>query len=139
LGYPTVHAGGYVLRIASTIWVDHVFDMAIYYTNLRRKWEAGQAAIFVHKVEDGDAVVGYGVVESAREREELPEEEKGEYLEHDWEKAIAFKYVVRFSKPLPVRETFLRDPKYRGRYCHGLELSRQQIGTLISQAESLQH
>jgi len=139
LGYPIVRAEGYVLRIASKTWVDHVFDMAIYYTNLCRKWEAGQAAIFVHKVEHGDAIIGYGIVESAGERERLPEEEKGKHLEHDWKKAITFKYVVRFNRPLPVRETFLGDPKYRGRYCHGLELSRRQVDTLISQAESLQH
>ena len=134
-----MRAEGYVLRIASKTWVDHVFDMAIYYTNLRRKWNIGQAIIFVHKTEDGDAIVGHGVVENVCEREELSEEEKGKHLEHDWKKAVTFKYVVRFNRPLPVRETFLGDPKYRGRYCHGLELSRRQVDTLISQAESLQH
>lgn len=93
--------------------------------------------MFVHKVEEGDAIIGYGVVDNVCKREELSEEEKGGYLLHDWKEAIIFKYVVRFDKPLPVKETFLRDPKYHGRYCHGLKLDKRQVGGLISKAESL--
>jgi hypothetical protein len=40
---------GYVLRIMSDYWVNHVFDMAIYYTNLRRRWKSDQSIIFIHK------------------------------------------------------------------------------------------
>lgn len=133
-----MYATGYILRISSKKWADHVFDLAIYYTNLCRKYAGGQVVIFVHKVEKGDAIIGYGVVENACKRKELSEEEKGSYLMHEWKEAIIFKYVVRFDKPLSVKETFLGDPKYRGRYCHGLKLDRQQVDALISQAESLQ-
>ena len=133
-----MHASGYVLRIATRAWVNNVFDMAIYYTNLRRKWKVGQAIIFVHRTENGDAIVGHGVVENACEREELSEEEKGKNAMPKWKRAILFKYVIRFNKPLPTRETFLGDPKFRGRYCHGIALNKEQIDRIIAQAESLQ-
>lgn len=133
-----MYTAGYVLRISSKKWANHVFDLAIYYTNLHRKYVEGQVAVFVHKVEEGDSIIGYGVVEKVCKREELPEEEKGSYLQHEWKEAIIFKYVVRFDRPLPVKETFLGDPKYQGRCCHGLRLDRQRVDTLISQAESLQ-
>ena len=35
-----MEADGYILRIASKEWVERVFDLAIYYTSTRRKWEA---------------------------------------------------------------------------------------------------
>jgi len=32
---------GYVVRIATERWVNRVFEMAIYYTNMKRKWKSG--------------------------------------------------------------------------------------------------
>jgi len=128
---------GYVLRIASDRWVDHVFTMALYHTGLRRRWKQGQTVIFIHKTEVGDAVVGYGVIDRVCEQNELSEEEK---LEGEaWGKAIVFNYVIRFEKPLPVRETFMKEQKYRGRYAHGLQLSKEQLDSVLNQAELSSH
>jgi len=128
---------GYVLRIASDRWVDHVFTMALYHTSLRRRWKPGQTVIFIHKTEVGDAVVGYGVIDKVCEQNELSEEEK---LESEaWGKAIVFNYVMRFEKPLPVRETFMKEQKYRGRYAHGLQLSKEQLDSVLDQAEVSSH
>lgn len=129
---------GYVLRITTKEWVKHVFDMAIYYTSVRRKWKLGQIVLFVHKTNGGDAIVGYGVVENVYEAGELSEEERRECAKYGWKKAIAFKYVMEFEKPLSVKETFLKDRKFRGRYCHGLQLSKQQLDSIIGQAEQMQ-
>ena len=124
---------GYVLRIMSDYWVDHVFNMAIYYTNLRRRWKPDQTIIFIHRTNAGDAIVGYGVIENVCEQDELSEEER--LGSEEWKEAIVFKYVVRFEKPLPVKETFLKEPKFRGRYVHGLPLSKEQLDSILKLAE----
>lgn len=131
---PMAEIAGYVLRIAKDCWVDHVFNMAIYHTRLHRRWRPDQTIIFIHKTNAGDAIVGYGVTENVYQQNDLSEEER--LGSEEWKEAIVFKYVVRFEKPLPVRETFLKEPKFRGRYVHGLPLSREQLDSILNQAES---
>jgi hypothetical protein len=129
-----VEVAGYVLRITSDFWVDHVFDVAIYYTNLHRKWQAGQTIIFTHRTESGDSVVGYGIIERACQQNELAEEDKVE--PEKWKTALVFKYVLRLEKPVPIKKTFLNKPKFRGRYAHGLSVSKEQIDSILNQRES---
>ena len=124
----------YVLRITSDYWVNHVFDLAIYYTNLRRKWKPDQGIIFIHKTESGDAVIGYGIIENVCMQNELPKEERFE--PEKWKEAIVFKYVIKFEKPLITKKTFLREPKFRGRFMHGLALNKEQLDSIVSQAEA---
>lgn len=133
-----VEADGYILRIATEKWVDQVFGMAIYYTGARRRWKSGQTIIFIHKTSIGDSIIGYGIIEDVHEKDELSEEEKRECEKYGWKKAIEFKYVVQFKKPLPIKETFLKDSKLRGKYFHGLKLTKEQLSSIISQAERLQ-
>jgi hypothetical protein len=133
-----VEADGYILRIATEKWVDEVFNLAIYYTSARRKWKAGQTIVFMHKTDIGDAIVGYGVIENVYERDELSDEERLECERRGWKKAIDFKYVIRFEKPLSARKTFLKDLKLRGKYLHSLPLSKEQLDAIIGRAESLQ-
>jgi len=126
---------GCILRIASEQWVDHVFEMAIYYTNLKRKWKSGQAVLFIHKTRVGDALVGYGMIDHAAEKRTLSEEDRLECERGSWKRAIEFKYVKRFEKPLLVRETFLKDSKRHGRFFHGLQLTKGEFEKILSQAE----
>jgi len=132
-----VEAEGYVLRITSEKWVSQVFCLAIYYTNLRRRWKRGQTIVFLHKTSVGDSIVGYGVIERISEKDELPEEEQRECEKHGWKKAIEFIYV-KPVKPLPIKETFLKDLGLSGKYLHGLKLDEAQLNSIISQAERLQ-
>jgi hypothetical protein len=129
---------GYILRIATAEWVSQVFDMAIYYTSLRRGWKTGQIVMFVHKTDVGDAFVGYGEIGNVYGANELSNEEKRECEGHGWRKAIEFKYVIRFEKPLPVKQTFLKDLKVRGRTLHGFPLSKEQLDSIITKAETFQ-
>ena len=130
-----VDVGGYILRIATEEWVDQVFNLAIYYTSSRRDWKTGQRIIFVHKTKAGDAFVGYGEIGSIYASDELSEEERRECEKREWKRAIEFKYVIRFDKPLPIKETFLKDSKLRGRSLHSFPLKKEQINSVISQAE----
>lgn len=127
---------GYIFRISTEQWVDHVFDMAIYFTNLRRKLESGHTILFIHKTSAGDALVGYGVVDHVAEKNELSEEEQLECEKGQWKRAIEFKYVKRFENPLLIKETFFRDSRVRGRLFHGLELTSKQLDSILRQAEA---
>lgn len=126
---------GCILRIATKQLVNQVFGMAIYYTSMRRKWKAGQTILFVHKTNVGDALVGYGLVEKASEKDELSERDKHECERGGWKRAIEFTYVKKFDKPLAIKETFLKGSKLRGRYLHGLKLDKTHLEAILSQAE----
>jgi hypothetical protein len=130
-----VDVGGYILRIATEEWVDQVFNLAIYYTSSRRDWKTGQRILFVHKTKTGDAFVGYGEIGSIYASDELSEEERRECKKQGWKRAIEFKYVIRFDEPLPIKETFLKDSKLRGRSLHGFPLKKEQANAIISQAD----
>lgn len=131
-----VEVDGYILRIAGKEWVEKVFDSAMYYTSSPRKWRKGQTVLFLAKTELGDAFVGYGVIENIYMKEELSEEEQRECEVWGWRKALEFKYVVRFGKPLALKETFLKDSRLRGKCFHGFPLKVEQLNALIGQAES---
>ncbi len=126
---------GYIFRITAKQWVSQVFEMAIYYTNIRRKLNQGQTILFMHRTNIGDAIVGYGMVDAVKHRDELSELEKAQCEKGGWKGAIEFKYVKKFDNPIPIRQTFLRDSKLRGRYLHGLSLKEEQVNSLISQRE----
>jgi len=130
---------GYILRIATRDWVEQVFSIAVYYTSIRRKLGPQQTIIFVNKTSIGDAIIGYGVIEDVYEKAELSEEEKSECEKHRWEKAVVFRYVVEFEKPLPIRKTFFKETKLRGRCFHGFQLNKDQVASNIREAEQLQH
>ncbi len=126
---------GYILRIATKEWVDQVFDSAIYYTSISRKWTRGHTILFVHKTIEGDAFIGYGVIENVYGKEELSAEERRRCNEEGWMKALEFRYVKEFEKPLPVKETFLKNTKVRGRLLQGLTVTRKQLDETIGQGE----
>ncbi len=129
-----VEANGYILRVAKKEWVEQVFNFAIYYTSGRRNWKIGQRILFVHKTSMGDAFVGYGEIGNVYTSDELSEEEKRECEKWGWKKALEFKYVIRFDKPLPVKETFLKDLKLHGKSLHTFPLKNTQVNEIILQA-----
>ncbi|MGQ9624220.1 MAG: hypothetical protein ACUVT9_02495 [Candidatus Bathycorpusculaceae bacterium] len=129
---------GYILRIATKQWVNQVFDTAMYYTGARRKWKPEQTILFLHKTSVGNSFIGYGVIEGVYGLDEISEEERRECERHGWKVAIAFKYVAEFEKALPIKETALKDVNARGKFLHGLPLSKEFIEFIINQAEGSQ-
>jgi hypothetical protein len=134
-----VEVAGCILRIDRKQWVRQVFALAIYYSSIHRRWQTGQTVLFAHKTKAGDAFVGYGVIKDIYEKNELSDDEKRECEKQGWKKALEFSYVIEFKNPLPIKETFLKDSKLRGRYFHGLYLTKQQLDSILEQAENLQH
>ena len=126
---------GYILRIIRKEWVEQVFERTKYYVGIRRKWKPNQIIFFVHKTMRGDAFIGYGVISNLQSFEELSEEERMKCKRWNWKGALDFVYVVRFEKPLLVKETFLGNSKLRGKYLHGLTLTRKQTDSILSMIE----
>ncbi len=126
---------GYILRIIDQKLADRVFDTAIYYTNLSRKWSSGQVIFFVHKTELGDSFIGYGVIGRILKKDELCDEERIECERGKWQLAIEFKYVRKLERPLLIKETFFKDSKLRVRFFHGLQLDRLQVESILKQAD----
>jgi len=109
--------------------------MAIYYTNMKRKWKCGQAILFIHKTRTGDAFIGYDVVDRVAERNALSGKDRLECERGSWKWAIEFKYVKRFEKPLLVKQTFLKSSKRHGRFVHGIETNKEQLKLILDEAE----
>jgi hypothetical protein len=128
---------GYILRIASEKWVNRVFEMAIYYTNVRRNWKSGQTVLFLHRTQGGDAFVGYGIIAKACGIDDLNEEEKRDCEGGGWRSALEFQYIKRFDDPLLIKDTFLKGTRLRGRYFHGLGLSGNQLRLILGVAEQV--
>ncbi|RLI22356.1 hypothetical protein DRO54_01385 [Candidatus Bathyarchaeota archaeon] len=126
---------GYILRITRKEWVKQVFERTKYYVGIKRKWLPNQTILFVHKTAKGDAFIGYGVINNFQDFEELSDEEKTECQKWNWKGALDFIYVVKFKEPLLIKKTFLRDSKLKGRYLHGLALTRKQIDSILPMAE----
>ena len=132
---PSEEAVGYILRITRKEWVDQVFERTKYYVGIRRRWKPNQIIFFAHKTVRGDAFIGYGVIGNFQSFEELSEDEKIECEKWNWRGALNFTYVIRFEKPLLIKETFLRNSKLKGKYLHGLALTREQADSILSLAE----
>ncbi len=125
----------FILRITEDEWVNQVFDLAIYYTNMNRKWKQGQRVFFLHKLKAGDAIVGYGVISTVFEKEDLPDEEKKQCELGKWRKAIEFRYVKRFEHPPLARETLLRNSRFKGRCFQGLRLDEGEIDAILARGQ----
>ena len=93
-----------------------------------------QTILFVHRTNVGDAFVGYGVIKSIYESEDLTEEERSRCKEHGWRKALEFAYVIKYEKPLLVKNTFLRNLKVVGRCLNGYPLDSETLNAIITQS-----
>jgi hypothetical protein len=109
-----------------------------YYTKVNRKWKPRQTVIFVHKMDEGDSLIGFGIIETARQFSDLSEKEKAICAEYGWKTALDFTFMKEFTAPLLVRETFLAKTSRRGKYLHPFDLSKVQMRELLSQAGEYQ-
>ena len=129
--------GGYILRITREEWFRQVFEIKKYYPGVRGAWMPGLTILLAKKMEAGDSFVGYGTIRGFVDVEDLSEEERRMCEEMRWKGAIIFDDLFRFNPPLPIKETFLRDSKAKGRYLHGFSLTNDQVNSILSRAEEL--
>lgn len=129
---------GYILRINSDEWVEQIFQLNKYYSGIMRKWRSGTPILLARKSVEGDSFLGYGVVEKVELLWEMKPEEENYCRENNWKCALTFKPLIRFSRPLPIKDTILVDDKRKGSFLHGALLNEEQVDKIIDSAESNQ-
>jgi len=133
----------YALRIVKPEWVSNVYRDSVYYGSIRRNFKPGDTILFFSKVEGlGDALIGYGVVESFHMREYLPEDEASKFQDHPWRWLIKLNpsHLVKLDNPIPwvkLVEHGVIPENARGRYLHGYRLKDREIDILVRLIPSL--
>ncbi len=122
----------YILRIAKDEWVKIVFDNKVYYTGMKRKFDNDTKILFVKKERNGDALIGYGIIDDVLELEELSDKEREFCLMNNWFKKIIFKKMIRFEPPLAIKDTELADWPQKGALLHGAPISDEQLRRVIN-------
>ncbi len=122
----------YILRIAKDEWVKIVFDNKVYYTGMKRKFDNDTKILFVKKERNGDALIGYGIIDDVLELEELSDKEREFCLMNNWFKKIIFKKMIRFEPPLAIKDTELANWPQKGALLHGAPISDEQLRHVIN-------
>ena len=124
--------GGYILRISREEWLRQVFEKQKYYAGLLRRWNTGMTILLARKTDLGDSFIGYGTIGRIDMPWEAPREEQ-EYCEaNGWRCIISFSKLVRFGEPVPLKETFLRNDKRRGKLLHGIPVTVEQLNSVLA-------
>jgi len=129
---------GYVLRFVNEDLENQAFTLSKYYSGIIRNWVRGTPLLFAMKTSEGDALVGYAVVDKIENLWEMPPEEETYAREHGWKIALTLRGVTRFKAPLLIKNSALGSDLRRGAFLHGAKLTEHQIGTLLDQAEEAQ-
>lgn len=124
----------YALRIVKPEWIDNVFGEGVYYGSVRRVFKYGDTVLFFSKVEGvGDALIGYGVVESFHRRRDLPGDVASRFREHPWVWLIKLSSLVKLSEPIPwgrLVEFGVIPRNAKGKYLHGYRLKDSEVEAL---------
>lgn len=128
--------GGYMLRISRDEWLEQVFERRKYYPGLVRKWSPGMTILLLKKTERGDSFIGYGIIGQILKPSEASKEEQEYCLANGWKCILGFKELVRFEEPLPLKQTFLKNDKRKGKLFHALPLTFRQLNSVLDDANS---
>jgi len=126
---------GYILRISQDKWEEQVYRLSKYYSGIIRKWTVGTPILFVKKTDIGDSFIGYGITDRIEMPWELSPEEEKYVKDHGWRCALSFEPIIKFSTPLPIKDTFLADDKRKGKFLHGIIVKKSQINEVIKAVE----
>jgi hypothetical protein len=129
---------GYVLRIAHEDLVNQVFSLGKYYSGIQRNFIRGTPLLFAAKTEDGDSIVGYGVIDNVEHLWEMTPADEEYAKEHGWKIALTLRAATRFKIPLLIKNSLLKDDKRKGAFLHGAKLTEETIDGLLEQAEEIQ-
>ncbi len=121
----------YILRIAKDEWIRLVFGKKAYYTAMRRNWEADSKVVFVKKMEEGDSLIGYGVIDDAITLDEMDHKEKDICLDNGWIKKLIFSKMIKFEPPILIRDTEIAEWPQKGALLHGAPISDEQLQEVI--------
>ena len=129
---------GYILRVSSDDWVEQVYEINKYYSGIMRHWRIGTPILLAKKTSIGDSFLGYGIADKVEMLWEMTPEEENYCRENNWKCAITFKPLIRFTKPFPIKQTFLAGDKRKGSFLHGALLHEDQVDEILEAAEEYQ-
>jgi hypothetical protein len=132
-------ANGCILRISNETLEKQVFEISKYYTGVIRRFVRGTPVIFAAKAAGRDSFIGYGVVDKVEYLWEMTPEEETYAREHGWKMGLTLRNLVKFPKPLPIKETIMVSDKRRGAFLHGAMLGEDQVDSILEAAEELQN
>ncbi|RLI12749.1 hypothetical protein DRO35_02300 [Candidatus Bathyarchaeota archaeon] len=121
----------YILRIVKKEWCRQVFSTKRYFPGVPRRWNSGDIVFLVHKTEEVDSLVGYGIIKEFVEKKELPEDERRICEEMRWRGILIFNKLYRIDPPVPVKDTILSAVEARGKYLHGYPLTDEQVKSIL--------
>ncbi|RJS85791.1 hypothetical protein CW706_00305 [Candidatus Bathyarchaeota archaeon] len=121
----------YILRIVKEEWCRQVFSTKRYFLGVPRRWNSGDIVFLVHKTEEADSLVGYGIIKEFVEKKELPEDERRICEEMRWRGILIFNKLYRIDPPVPVKDTVLSAVEARGKYLHGYPLTDEQVKSIL--------
>lgn len=122
---------GYILRISQDKWEEQVYRLGKYYPGFHRKWKTGTPILLVKNTDVGDSFIGYGIVDKVEMLWEMPPEEEKYCKDNGWRCALSFTPLIKFEKPVPIKETFLADDKRKGSYLHGIIVGENEVNEII--------
>lgn len=125
----------YILRISKDEWEKQVFAIKSYYAGVRRDWEPNAKILLVKKTESGDAFIGYAMIKSVADLQEMSDEEKDMCINNNWNKKLSFGKLVRFESPVPVKDTVVSKWGQRGALLHGAPISEADIESIVKAAK----
>ncbi|HUV33481.1 MAG TPA: hypothetical protein VMW22_01020 [Candidatus Desulfaltia sp.] len=128
---------GYILRISTDEWLDQIYQLKKYYTGVNRNWKRGTPILLAKKTEQGDSILGYGITQKVEMLWEMTPEEEDYCRENKWRCALTFQPLVKFDKPLPIKDTILANDKRKGSFLHGALIPEETVDSILEQAEEL--
>ena len=129
---------GYILRISTDDWLRQVYERKKYYSGVMRDWRRGSVILFAKKTDAGDSFIGYGVVDKVEMLWEMTPDEEEYSKQHGWKCALSFGNLIRFDKPLPIKESIIAGDPRKGRLLHGARLKEDQVDSILEAAEDYQ-
>lgn len=120
----------YVLRIVDPSNETMVFEKKCYYTNLKRRFSAGDMIFFLTKRES-DSFIGYAIIDKIKELADITDTQEREFcINNKWYTKIEFSTILKFDRHLPLRLVFPGLHKL-GRALHGLELNQIEVKRIL--------
>jgi len=126
--------GNYIMRIANDEFEASVFSKKAYYTAMRRKWSRGTKILLVKKSAQGDAFIGYAVVDKVLGIEEMDLDDKKLCIENAWSNKIIFSKLVRLEPPVLVKNTVVSKWPQKGALLHGAPISDEDLNAIVEAA-----
>ncbi|GIU71617.1 MAG: hypothetical protein KatS3mg003_1096 [Candidatus Nitrosocaldaceae archaeon] len=121
----------YILRIAKDEWIRLVFGKKVYYTAMRRRWKPSSKILFVKRMDRGDSLIGYGIIDDIIDLDDISGKERELCLNNGWIKKLIFSKMIKFEPPILIKDTEIAEWPQKGALLHGAPITDEQLEEVI--------